>query len=494
MALTTPNRLTAVPPAVRLAGIGALMAALFYLVFGGRYSLFVQGPLAQQSLATINQNSLDSALWYIATFAVLFGLYALGYHWLKRQVGARLWLVIGGGALLLNIVLLPMLPFDAADIYDYIIRGRMTTFYGLNPMHDTPSQVPDDIAYPYAAWHDIGSSYGPLWETVASGLARLAGDNLVTNVLVFKTVAALAELLTALLIGLTLRRIAPERALLGVYLFAWNPIVPFFAAGNGHNDFLMIALMLLSVYYLMQRWYSGAALAAVCGALVKFIPVLLLPFIVIVAWRELRGAARLRSLAAMFILSGLTVVVFYGRYGIGLDTLALDRRGHMFTGTVGTLIRQLLEPFIGTDPSATLVSMAFWLLFGVIGLVVLIRFWRQSHTAANTEPLQPIRLALLLLLVYVLLIVTWFQGWYVLWPLSLAVLLPDTPLRRLTLLFTWLVTWQALLYNYVSLRYDGWLPLPWRDLIPVAAVMGTAWLFTAWLFWRQRQQRPTVTS
>src|SRR5262245_40666546 len=132
VAATVSAFISRVPAPVRLGAVGAAMASIFFFEFGGRYTLAIYGRLANQSLATLNGNSLSSALAYIASFAALFGLYWLGARWLTGRT-FRLWLIVGGGAILFNLVLLPMVPFDAADIYDYIIRGRMTAFYGLNP-------------------------------------------------------------------------------------------------------------------------------------------------------------------------------------------------------------------------------------------------------------------------------------------------------------------------------------------------------------------------
>ena len=483
-----------VAPDVGLAAAGLLMAMLYYVVYGGRYSLFRQGPLGLQSLATMNLNSLDSALWYIGTFALLFGLYWLGSRWVKKAK-SQLWLIVGGGAILFNVVLLPMLPFDAADIYDYIVRGRMTAVYGLNPMHDPPSQVRTDIAYPNSAWHDVTSAYGPLWETIAAGLARISGDNLLTNVMIFKLFEVLGELLTALLIGLTLRQIAPDRALLAVFLYTWNPIVPFFAAGNGHNDFVMTALIMGSLYCLTRRWFVASTIVAVLGALVKFIPALLLPFIVIVAWRELRGEARIKAFLSMLLLTIVAVVSFYAPYWTGFETLALDRRSHLFTGSVGTLLRQLLEPIIGSDSSATVVSVTAWSAFFLFALIIVVRFWQNVRQNAAVDPLQPIRVLVLLLLFYLLIVVSWFQPWYIVWVLPIALILADTPLRRVTILFSYLVTWQSLIYNYVTVRYDGFAPLPWRDLIPVMVVIGGPVLYSGWLWLRQvKSNKPALES
>src|SRR6185436_714011 len=149
-----------------------------------------------------------------------------------------------------SLALLPMYTVDAADVYDYIIRGRMSSVYGLNPLHDPPNKVQEDPFFEFTGWKTVPSAYGPAWEALANVVTRLAGDDPYANVIAFKLVSLAGYALTALLIALTLGVLAPRRRLLGVYLFAWNPLVIYISAGNAHHDTLMTACMMLSLYCL----------------------------------------------------------------------------------------------------------------------------------------------------------------------------------------------------------------------------------------------------
>src|SRR5258708_38508989 len=125
----------------------------------------------------------------------------------------------------------------AADIYDNIVRGRMSPHSGLNPMASVPNDIPGDPFYRFAAptWYDATSAYGPTWEMVAALGSRIAGDDYTANVIVFKLIPVLGYALTALLIGLTLQIVAPKRALTGFYLFACNQGDVFMTTGVGHH-------------------------------------------------------------------------------------------------------------------------------------------------------------------------------------------------------------------------------------------------------------------
>jgi hypothetical protein len=480
-----------IPPAALLAVNGLLTTAIFYFAFTKRYSLVEYGHRPNQSIATLSNMAPEAALLYVFSFLALFGLYWLGMRRLLRPLTRVHWILVVGFAIVFNVALLPMYTADAADIYDYIIRGRMSSVYGLNPLHDVPSQIRNDPFYELAAWHDVSSAYGPAWEALSSVVSRVVGNDFMANVIGYKLVSLISYLLTALFIGLTLRELAPRRMLLGVYLFAWNPLVVYLTGGGGHNDTLMTACMLFSVYCLVRRWYVTSTLGALFGALVKFIPILLLPIIGVVALRGLQGRARLRFVVLSAALGALMLVAVYGPYWTGLETLSIERRGSMFTGSAATLLRQALSPIYdgrldespNTPNTNTLLQRIALVLLGMYLVSQLVDLYQSR------DRFQPIRVMTAVLLFYLLVSCLWFQSWYVVWVVPFAALLDNTPTRRLILYFSYTATWQPLLYNFVTLRPDGWAPIPWRDLVPIAVVMGPIWGYALWLWLSDRLRR-----
>ncbi len=444
------------------------------------------GDLTRQTIATLNHYSNEGALLYIVAFVLLFACYWLGYRILRATSQRQLLLVIVGFSMVFNLILLRMYPADATDIYDYIIRGRMTSIYGLNPLKDVPNQIEQDEFYPFISWHTVPSAYGPLWESLAGLTTKLAGNDRTTNVFAFKSLAIGGYGLASLFIALALMKIAPRRLLSGLYLFMWNPLVIFMTAGIGHHDALMAAAIALALYCLTRRWYAAATTALILGALLKFIPLMLVPIVAVVALRRLRGWLCWRYLILSAVLGVLLGVAAYAPYWHGLETMRLERRDRMYTGSVATVLRELLLPTldnmpIETSPAETPITNALMangslILFGLFYLWQIVLLWRADHDDA----LLPVRIIGRVMLFYLLVVSLWFFGWYVIWILPVAVLLEDTPLRRLTLRFSYLVTWQSFLYNYLAVTTKGGDWLPWLDLAPVAIYMGYAWGYVAW--------------
>lgn len=488
------SRKLAAPPLVWLTLSALVFTLVFALGFTARYplALYRDKPLA--TMATLSNLSAESFAIYAAGLALLFVLYALGIRQVGRlrvTSGAALAFIMGAGVLF-NAVLLPIYTFDAADVFDYIIRGRITAYYDLNPMAVIPARtVRTDPFYEYVGWKHAPGAYGAAWEWIAAATVRLAGDDFIANVIAFKLVAILGYLATGWFVVLILRRLAPERALLGLYLWLWNPFVVLMTGAGAHNDTVMAAFMMLGVYWLVRRWYIAATMAALLGAMVKFVPLALVAIIGVVALRELSWRLRVRYLLlggvlSLLLFAGVTARFWTGRLA---DVLSLDRRSALYTGSVATVVRQALIPALDGQPSNAigpqtpntnaLISRAS---FGLLALFVL---WQLYAVFRDRDPFRPVRALALILMFYMLVSSFWFMSWYVLWAVPVVALLDDTPLRRFTLLFSYLVSWEMVLYQYITLRPTGFAPLPWRDLLPVASYMGVAWGLVAWYWLRQ---------
>jgi hypothetical protein len=483
-----------ISPALVLALTGLLSAAIFYAGFSARYGLAAHGLKPFQSIGTLNRFSAEGAIIYVLAFVGLFCCYWWGYRYAARPYlakGWRAWALVLGGAALATLALLPLHIVDAADLYDYIIRGRMSAFYGLNPLRDAPSLIStmNDPFYRFVAWREVPSAYGPAWELIAQLASRLLGNGYMANIIGYKLIAVAGQWLTALGLALVLRTLAPARALSGVYLWLCNPLVLYTAAGGGHNDTLMTAGMAFALAFVVRRAYGPATLALLAGALIKFMPALLLPVILVLAWRNL--AWRARTLYALQVGVGglLMVVLCYGPFWFGPETLRAERRSSMYTGSFATVIRQGLAPALDGKSSETwvdatpntnrLLSLTTLGLLAIFYAVQVWRLWRQPQT----EP--ALRAMAQVMLFYLIIACLWFQSWYALWALVLAVSLDDGPTRRLTQWFSFFVCFQPLLYNYFTLKPGSFAPIPYRDLVPVLAYMGAAvaWLLFYWARW-----------
>jgi len=135
-------------------------------------------------------------------FIAIWGLYLLGYR-ISRNVQRRsAWIVFFAGMFAFILVFLFVAPFDAADIYDNIMHGRILGVHHANPFQQVIADYPNDPFHDYAAWKSARSAYGPLWELLAGLAARLAGDGIISNVLAFKLLPGIFHLVGVVIVVL----------------------------------------------------------------------------------------------------------------------------------------------------------------------------------------------------------------------------------------------------------------------------------------------------
>jgi hypothetical protein len=176
---------------------------------------------------------------FIVAVAVAFALYA----------GALLTLRHGGGPLTLVCAIaaaIQLIPLAGPlllshDVYSYWAYGRIASRHDSNPYRVPPSRFPADPATREVApgWRGTTSVYGPAFTAFSVGVDKAAQGSAETVALLFRTTGALAAIGATLLAASIARRKAFAAAFVG-----WNPLLATSSAGGGHNDALMLVLML----------------------------------------------------------------------------------------------------------------------------------------------------------------------------------------------------------------------------------------------------------
>lgn len=460
------------PAIIMLAGVAGMSFLLYLLVWVYPYNIFKLQGYPRLAVYRFAQDDPMVIWWLALAFVVQCGLYWLGWRAAQHASGKTAWAIVLGSALAFGITLLFIYPFDAADIFDYIMHGRVATVYGGNPFRNTAGQFSTDPFLPYAAWQGTPSVYGPAWQLIGIAVTWLAGDGFIANVLAFKLVGGIFLAASVGLVALILRQTAPERLLAGVTFLAWNPVVLYVTLGNGHNDITMVFCLLAAVLSLVYERYTFAILALVVGALFKFIPVLLLPAAGLIALRRLpHWRTRFRFLLVTSLASLLLAGLTYGPFWYGLEILDISQRTRLFTASLPALIYTWLRPTLGDGPAARLVSQT------AITLTILFALWQGWRASRNGSWLTFSYAAINILLFYLLLTCSWFQQWYTVWPLSIAALLPPGPTVYLAMILGgYAVLAKQIIFGPLIFRLHPF-PAAWREIWFAPTVLGLPWLY-----------------
>jgi hypothetical protein len=269
------------------------------------------------------------AITLFVTCVVKFAAYAFAIYLAWHQPFSRRYaLIVAGVALLCFVVAVLALPNVNRDIYNYILSGRVAAVYGANPYEVAPNRFAGDALYRYASarYADYpGDNKMPVWTLLNVALARIGGENPITNLLLYRTVFLIFNVGNLALIAWILGRIQPQRQLAGLVMYSWNPIVVTY--GQSKVDTVMVFFLLLVVVALVQEKRKLAMVVLGVSALVKLITLPLL----VVYWLHTLRSRGMRELLIGSGLLGLAVLVLYAPfwYGPQLVSMQLQQFGNV---------------------------------------------------------------------------------------------------------------------------------------------------------------------
>lgn len=472
---------------IYLTLLAAASSLIYGLAFTRPYSLltFYDKPLLDLYKITRVDELAPQKL--LIAFLALAALYWLSWRVARQLEGRVVWVIVSVGALVSATLLLYLYPFDAADIFDNIMHGRILGVHGANPFVVAASQFKSDPFYRYSGWKDYPSAYGPIWETLAGLIARSAGNGIVANVLAFKLLNGLFFFTSLGLVVVILRQIAPERVVAGAVLFAWNPIILYETFGMGHNDIAVALWILAAVWAMTRRRYTLAVLSLLIGTLVKFVPALLIPAAALIALYALPDfKARLRFMLLTSLAAALLSLVAYAPFWAGQDPLGLTRRNTLLTTSLPAVAYVALMPWLG-EKTMTVVNLTA----GSLTLAFVL--WQAWRATRPPPAVAFIHASFNSFMFYLLITCPWFQSWYAVWPLALAALLPPGHLARLGTLFGFAVLSKPLVFAPMLLWIRPLPPKTWRELRLGPMVLMIPWLYALFIVWRPQWQKRLKT-
>jgi alpha-1,6-mannosyltransferase len=365
----------------------------------------------------------------VALAFVYVGLAVLGMAWLhlgrslrRGEAGTDTGHLLRTAALW-GAPLLVCVPLFSRDLYAYAAQAQIA-HAGLDPYSVGPVSLPgpflDEIS---GMWVDTPAPYGPLWLGLGRAVATVAGDRVVTTVLALRLLAVVGVLLTARYLP-RLARAAGGDPRVAVWLGVANPLVLVHFVAGGHNDALMVGLVIAGLAVAIEATDERgvAAGVALCAAavLVKAPAVIAIGFLVWVWSRHLRGRAVLvnacvrTGAVSLLTLAGITWVT-----GLGFGWInQLNASGAVITWvSVPTGLGMLTSIPLGINDIITSenpVIVAFRLGGQVITAVaVLTLWWRSRRTRAGWVTGTGLALLVVVFLGPVV------QPWYVLWGLTI---------------------------------------------------------------------------
>ncbi len=363
------------------------------------------------------------------------------------------------GAILIGIIYVLTPSMLSRDASAYASYGRIIVTYHANPYYTPLSAFPHDPFFQLDDWRDTPAAYGPLWLVVCAISTFVAGSSILHYIFFYRILGLIAHLINIVLVTAILRKMkrSPRIVVLGILLYAWNPLVLLESCLGGHNDIVMVTCILVGILLCIRveqdiffhaRYYLPPAVAFTCAALIKFTAAPIIAFyLVLLAGRvfanelpmpqqkhmpyRLRELLTLRVVSTSALVSGLLAAILYiplwlghtiHEIGVSLGSLPSSR---LAFGSILLALQKVVATFHGDNGLLAFFSKhSTW---SVINIIVVVGFFGIGALWIWHVPTTRTMVRATLATLGALLIVTpWFFPWYVIWLVSLAVVsLPD---------------------------------------------------------------------
>jgi hypothetical protein len=203
------------------------------------------------------------------------------------------------------------------DIYDYAAQGELVSrhidpyVYGPGVLGASPFST---LAHGF--WINTPSPYGPLFNGLDGGIVQLTGHRVLATIVMLRLLAILGVALIAVFLPLLARSYGRDPSV-AFSLGVLNPLVLLFLIGSGHNDALMVGLLVAGLYTARRGHFAwGIVLCALAGAIKA--PGLI--GVLAIGWTS-GGAVspwrRLLSLSKAAVISAATLEALSTFFGLG---------------------------------------------------------------------------------------------------------------------------------------------------------------------------------
>ena len=239
----------------------------------------------------------------------------------QRMSGHAIWVVLGV-AVAMRAALLPAPPFLSSDLYRYVWDGQVQAA-SINPYRFVPADpalagMRHLTVFPHINRADYARTIYPPAAQMIFGLVGYVSQTVIGMKIAMAAFELMAML--CLLRLLSIARLPRERIL----IYAWNPLVLWSFAGDGHVDAAAIGLLAVALLCRAGHRVRLAAAFLAGAALVKFLPAVVAPALARGSrlwWAGVTGALVVVVLYAPYLSVGVHVLGFLPTYGVeeGID-------------------------------------------------------------------------------------------------------------------------------------------------------------------------------
>ena len=412
----------------------------------------LSSPLLDAPVIEVLRSSTIGTLFsrsfvFIGAAVLLQTWLVLGFDLLSEHPAKKRWLAWLMLTWSLPLLLVP--PIFSRDAYSYYEQGRLMS-QGYSPYAQGVSVLPgwfSDGVDPM--WGEVPTPYGPFYLLIERGIFTITEGNPLAAAMLFRLVAAVGIVLLLIFLPRLARahRIDPDKAL---WIGVLNPLILFHFVAAGHNDALMVGLLVAAFAIACSSWQRvSVRMVTACTALalaasVKPIAFIALPFIGFIwAGNDANWPHKLIGWLKTAVATAVVFMLTAFVAGVGFGWVrALSTPGEVKTWlspatALGILIGNATK-WLGlteTNDGAVTALRMIGLAIGVVLLAIIV-FGRNART-----PTRNAALAFATVVVFGPVIHPWYLLWFL--PLFAATGLTSRELK-ITILLTAAFTFHAI--------------------------------------------------
>ena len=314
---------------------------------------------------------------------------------------------------IISLIFVFTVPMFSFDVFYYMGIGRLNSEYGQNPYYISMqeyAQSNTDIDFSNTdtafyrgsvnAWCDTTVVYGPIWTMICAILSKLSFGNIDVCLLIFK----LANVLVHILNCYYIYKISNKK--LFALIYGLNPFILIQTMIDVHNDVYMVLFILLAIYAVLKQKKIGLAILFLAIATcIKYFAVLFLPFIIIYHFRNEKKSVRILKCLQYGLLFALIVAIPYLFYIRDLNVFAgMATQQSKYSKSIGVVI---FKYFPGKQKIIKYFLYFFMYCFALKSISLL------KNSKINIQ--RELKHLWYFIFVFVFILITNFQPWYILW-------------------------------------------------------------------------------
>ena len=314
--------------------------------------------------------------------------------------------------ILVSIIFALIIPTTSRDVYSYIANGWTSVHYNENPYEVTVNDVQekyntnDEMFSKMAGvWKSEPVTYGPVWGLGISGvLAYLSFGNIDIALALFKIAAVVVHLACCVLIF----KITKKKLWCAIY--GLNPFILFEALTDVQNDLYIALFILLAIYFAIKKnnLFMSVLFIAI-GTLVKYVAILVLPFIVLYLLKD-KEIKQKFIYGFMALLEFLAIVI--GCYLICFGSLGSLTNPWIQQSKYNSSLMYIIYLLSNKNMKFMAIIDKIVLAVFVIAYVIVVfkLLFKPEKTFCKT-----MRKYYAFIAIFTLIIMTNFNRWYLLW-------------------------------------------------------------------------------